>query len=288
MSQIRIQKALADAGVAGRRTVEEMIIEGHITVNGDPVTRLPCFVDPEHDRIEIDGETIRIRAARRMYFLVNKPKNVDCSFRGASDDGRRRIFDLVPRIAQRLLCVAPLGHADAGLVLLTNDGELAQQLTHPRYGVEKRYVVEIEGRVDGEAVERLKRGSFIGRHRIEGPKVKILERGAERTLLGMTATEGRNRELRRILARSGHRVVRLKRIALGPINDRGLKVGQFRTLHPGEVEALRRAAAQDGRRGPRQEMETVTETESRPPRPQRGHTSERRGRGSARRSKKDF
>ncbi len=239
MSAVRIQKALAEAGVAGRRTVEEMIVEGRITVNGKLVTSLPCFIDPAVDRVEVDGETVRVASPRKTYFLLNKPRGVLCEQR--LNDSRPMVLDLVPRVRERLQVVGGMNASDTGLVILTSDGELAQQLTHPRFGVPKTYVVDIEGRVEGPAIESLKHGVFVDGRKAEGAHVKVVHRSPQHTTLEVVMAEGRGRELRRTLSRLGHRVGRLKRVAFGTVSDRGLKVGNFRPMGEGEIRALRRA-----------------------------------------------
>lgn len=250
MAGIRIQKLLAEAGVASRRAVEQMVLDGRITVNRSPVTALPCFVDPDAgDQVHVDGQLVRLRGGRCVYFLVNKPRGVVCTQQDPA--GRPRVIDLVPGLRQRVYCVGRLDLDSTGLVILTNDGPLTQRLTHPRYGVPKTYVVQIDGRLSAEEVAKLKRGVHLDGRRTGAAAIKVLRRGRDKSLLQVTLTEGRNREIRRILARLGHKVRRLKRTAIGPVTDRGLKVGSFRPLRAFEVAKLRRLGAagpQGGRR----------------------------------------
>jgi len=239
MPKVRIQKLLAEAGVASRRAAEQMILEGRITVNGSLVLHVPCFVDPSADDIRVDGQPVRKRPSRKVYLLLNKPRGVVCT---QSDPQRRpRAVDLVPPAGERIYCVGRLDVDSTGLILLTNDGELTQYLTHPRYGVRRTYVVETEGQLDEGQMATLKKGFWMDGRRVQGAAVKVLGRMATRSWLEIQVAEGPNREVRRILAKFGHRVRRMKRVAIGPITDRGLKIGHFRPLLPEEVELLRRS-----------------------------------------------
>jgi 23S rRNA pseudouridine2605 synthase len=243
MAKVRIQKLLSEAGVASRRAVEEMILEGRITVNGSVVADLPCFVDPRTDRIQVDGRVVR-RPSRgqAVYLLLNKPRGVVCT--QSDPAGRPRAVDLVGQIpGGRVYCVGRLDVDSTGLILLTNDGELTHYLTHPRYGVPKTYVVEIDGRLSGEQIAALKRGVYLDGKRTGGASVRVLRKSHQRSLLEITLHEGRNREIRRVLLTFGVRVKRLKRVAIGPVSDRGLKIGRFRPLRPGEVARLKRSGS---------------------------------------------
>lgn len=238
---VRIQKVLAEAGVASRRSAEQMVLDGRVTVNGSVVESLPCFVDPASDDIRVDGgRAIRPGGERKVYFLLNKPRSVVCTQRDPA--GRKRAVDLIPPVRERVHCVGRLDADSTGLIVLTNDGELTQLLTHPSCGVIKTYVVEAAGRVGGEVIEKLKSGLWMAGGRTRGAGVKVLHRGPKRTLLEVRLGEGRNRQVRRMLAKLGHTVRRLKRVAIGPITDRGLKIGHCRTLTHEEVAKLRRVA----------------------------------------------
>ena len=241
MAKIRIQKVLAEAGVASRRAAEEMVLAGRVSVNNHVVTSLPCFVT-EAETIRLDGRAVkRPRAtARKTYFILNKPRGVVCT--SSDPEGRRLAVDLVPPTAGRVYCVGRLDIDSTGMLILTNDGDLTEKLTHPRYGVPKTYVAEVNGRVEGPAIEKLKGGLYLDGSRTQRSRIKILQRGPKQTLLEITLREGRNREIRRLLARVGHKVRRLKRTAIGPITVRGLKVGNFRALTSAEVNRLRKSA----------------------------------------------
>lgn len=237
---------LAEAGVASRRAAEQMIREGRVTVNGETVTTLPAWADPENDRIEIDGRPIARANKRRghTYLLVNKPRRVIST----TDDElhRRTVVDLVPH-RERLFTVGRLDADSTGLILLTDDGPLAHRLTHPRYEVPKTYEVAVKGQLDANDVEKLRRGIFLADKssaaaKAKAESVRILRRDRERTRLVVTLREGRNREIRRMMARLGHKVHRLKRIALGPLQLKGVASGEWRELTRAEVKALRDAA----------------------------------------------
>ncbi len=246
MSKIRIQKALAELGIASRRAVEEMVLEGRIDVNGKTVKELPFFVDPGEDAMEVDGRPVfKIGADKKVYFLVSKPTGVVCTQN--DPQGRVRLIDLLPKQPQRLYSVGRLDMDSTGLVVLTNDGEFTERLTHPRYGVVKTYVVQVEGRIATEDVERLKVPIYMDGKRTQGAWVKVIRKGRDRSLLEIKLAEGRNREIRRILARLGHKVTSLRRTAIGPITDRGLKIGSVRRLTATEVKRLLRCTEPEGR-----------------------------------------
>ncbi len=234
----RIQKVMAEAGVASRRTCEEMIAEGRVTVNGKLVTELPFMVDKFKDRIIVDERKLRFE--KKVYYLLNKPKKVICT--NHDPDNRRRTIDLMKDVRER---VYPVGRLDAdsqGLVIMTNDGELANELTHPRYGVPKTYIAEIATNISHDDVERLKRGFFISRGgRASMDSVKVLKRDRRHSLLEITLREGRNRQIRRMLLRLGHEVTRLTRVTFGPLNLRGCGVGKHRQLKPFEIEELKKS-----------------------------------------------
>jgi 23S rRNA pseudouridine2605 synthase len=244
--RVRLQKLLADAGIASRRACEEMILAGEIEVDGETVTTLPCLVDPKAARISVRGMTLAPPASSRTV-MVFKPRGVVCT--SSDPHRRRRAIDIVPpRPGERLYAVGRLDVDSSGLLLLTNDGELANRLTHPRYGVHKGYEVMIEGRIDETSVEKLKRGVFLPHRRREGGSkaaaadLKVLRRDRDRSVLYVQLSEGRNRQIRRMLERLGHEVKRLRRVSMGPLTLTGLRPGEWRELLPTELEALERAA----------------------------------------------
>ena len=244
----RIQKVLSGAGVASRRNIEEMVLEGRITVNHKAVTKLPFFVVPG-DEIRVDGKRIRLGSGKKVYYLLNKPKGIVCTQK--DELGRRRAVDYIPPIGKRVYCVGRLDADSSGLIILTNDGEFTNEMTHPKHGVTKTYVVEVDGRISGDDVDKLKKGVWVGGSRTERTAIKILARNPRASLLEIHLSEGRNRQIRRMLVRLGHKVKKLKRTAIGPITDRGLKAGSCRPLKISEVTALKRLAAKGKRVAPK-------------------------------------
>ena len=243
----RIQKILAAAGVASRRAIEEMIAQGRVSVNGKVVIEPPILIDPFKDKVKIDDELVKIDrrpTQDRVYFLMFKPKHV-YSTNVAQGEQVRAIDLLPPDFKGR---VYPVGRLDAetkGLLLLTNDGELTNQLTHPRYGVSKTYRALIDGSIPPDAVADLEQGVWMtdphtGKNFRTGKmKVKVIRRTHEQSTLELTLREGRNYHVRRILARFGHKVRDLTRVKFGPLDLDGLKSGDVRTLSLREIKTLR-------------------------------------------------
>ena len=249
----RLQKVLREAGVGSRRACEALIESGEVTVNGTVVRDLPAWGDPVRDRIQIGRRRIRPPQAH-VYVLLFKPRGVVCT--NDRTEQRRRAIDLVQHPSgARLHPVGRLDIESSGLLLLTNDGDLANRVTHPRYGVHKVYELTVAGVLDEAAVRRLEAGIFLtDRRRRRGRKttrsrLTLLRSGRDRTRLLLTLAEGRNRQIRRMMLRVGHKVRKLRRVQLGPLELKGLRVGQWRDLTPPEVERLRRAGAKRQRRG---------------------------------------
>ncbi len=308
---IRLQKAMANAGIASRRECETIIEDGRVTINGERIHQLPAWVDPFNDRVEVDGEplikpktsTKKFASSGKVYIMVHKPRGV----LSTNDDpeGRRRLIDLIdPSAIPPGVRLFPVGRLDAdstGLILMTNDGELTHRLTHPSFGVTKRYLVSAKGRLGEDDLKKLRKGLVLadrtpgrpggkssnlatkykpggsnsragqpdefkytpghkpsakpsggggggggGGKKASMEAVQILRHETDRTrgdrtTLGITLTEGQNREIRRLLARVGIKVKKLKRTALGPVRLKGLAPSQWRMLNSQEVWALRRA-----------------------------------------------
>lgn len=249
----RIQKVLANAGVASRRNVEEMIRQGRVAVNGRVRTELPVLVDPGRDKITVDDEPVSVApegrdsAGPRLYILLNKPKGVYST--NVAQGVQTRAIDLLPPNLPRVYPVGRLDAESKGLLLLTNDGELTNQLTHPRYGIAKTYRAVVDGRVDPAALQRLETGVWLAdRHTGQGFKtgrshIKVARRTHERSVLEITIREGRNRQVRRMLASLGHKVRDLTRVRMGPLTLDGLPLGHSRPLTGREVKALREMAS---------------------------------------------
>ncbi len=234
----RLQKVLAAAGLGSRRHCEQLILAGRVEVDGKVVTELGTRVESGREQIRVDGA--RLPRPRRVYYALNKPPGVVCTNRDPS--GRPRAIDLVPAQRERLFTVGRLDLHSEGLILLTNDGELANLLTHPRYAVGKTYRVLVAGHPGREVTGRLRRGVRLAEGLAKVASVQIKKPYKQSTLLEIVLNEGRNREIRRVLARVGHKVLRLTRIAIGPLRLGDLAPGEYRRLGRREVDALRRAA----------------------------------------------
>jgi 23S rRNA pseudouridine2605 synthase len=240
----RLNKLLAHAGVASRRQCEALIRAGRVAVDGEVVRDLGTKVDPAKQRISVDGQPIR--AERPVYWLVHKPRGYLCTNR---DPARRPLaIDLVPQVSQRVYTVGRLDEDSEGLLLLTNDGDLANRLMHPRYGVEKTYLVQVAGSPTPEELQKLLSGVWLSEGHVRAKRVKRLKKQGASTWLRIVLNEGKNREIRRMLARLGHKVMRLQRIAIGPVGLGDLRSGRARRLSGPEVEALRRGSQRHTRK----------------------------------------
>lgn len=231
----RLQKVLAAAGIGSRRKIEDLIRAGRIAVNGR-TARLGDRVDPAKDQVEVDGSIVMLRADRE-YYLVNKPAGVVST----ADDpqGRPTVVDLVDT-ATRVWPVGRLDIDSEGALIVTNDGDLALGLTHPRYGVRKTYLCEVAGAVDRRAIASLRKGVELDDGRTGPAEVRVVDTGPATTLLEIRIAEGRNREVRRMTEAVGHRALRLTRTAIGPLKLGRLKPGTARALSRAEVTDLYR------------------------------------------------
>ena len=235
MAQVRLQKILSGAGIDSRRNCEQLILEGEVRVNGKVVDTLPAFADPDSDQITVHGR--RIGPVQHVYYLLNKPKGVICT--NLDPQGRRKAIDLVAS-KQRIFCVGRLDVDSSGLIILTNDNELTNRLTHPRYELAKTYRVDVTGQLSGGAVEKLKKGVWLSEGKTGMAAVKILRRGRNVSTLEIVIREGLNRQVRRMLARVGLGVKSLTRTKIGKIDLRGVGVGKYRELTRSEVGWLKK------------------------------------------------
>jgi 23S rRNA pseudouridine2605 synthase len=231
---IRLQKFLAEAGVASRRASEQVILDGRVAVNGATVRVLGSKVDPERDKVTVDGKPVR--SHKKLYVVLHKPRGCVCSKKDEHD--RMTVYDLLPKEWQIVNSVGRLDFASEGLLFLTNDGDFALHLTHPRYGVRKRYVVTVEGKVDDEMLKRFTSGIFLDGEKLKAERAWIISATKAESVVELELAEGKNREVRRLFESQGLIVRRLIRTQVGKIKLAELKVGKWRTLTPTEIKTL--------------------------------------------------
>lgn len=242
----RLQKVLAAAGLGSRRKCEELILQGRVEIDGQIVQKLGAKVNPRRSIIRVDGETVKTKS--KVYFMLHKPRGVLAT--NSDPSGRTRVIDLVPD-HERLFTVGRLDKSSEGLILLTNDGEWANQLMHPRFGVKKVYEAQVAGAIDRETLAILRRGIHLaeGFARIDHARIK--SRRKQSTIVEITLHEGKNREIRRLLAKVGHKVQRLKRVAIGPLRLGDLQPGEFRALRGSEQRKLANFKRPSAKKRPR-------------------------------------
>lgn len=232
--QVRLQKFLADAGVASRRAGERIIAEGRVTVNGAVVTELGSKVDPEQDFVKVDGKAVRVK--RKLYLALHKPRGMVCSKN--DEHGRPTIYELLPAEWRHVNSVGRLDYNSEGLIFLTNDGEFSLKLTHPRYGVHKIYLVTVEGKVSLAMLENFKTGVYHEGEKLQIFRGRILHAGEGQSLVELELTEGKYREVRRLFESQGLSVKKLLRVQIGRIKLGELKPGKWRTLTEVELRSL--------------------------------------------------
>lgn len=241
----RLQKLLAGAGVASRRAAERLILDGRVRVNGRIVRELGVKADPRRDRVEVDGT--RLAQEHPVYFLLHKPRGVVTTLH--DPEGRPTVGELLRDVPERVFPVGRLDFHTSGALLLTNDGEWAQALLHPKHSVPRVYSVKLRGALAPEALDSLRRGVPIGRGEIARPtEVAIASREAGNTWLRITLAEGKNREVHRMLEAVGRRVARLARVSFAGIDITGLPAGAYRELTREELWKLQKRLAEAGRR----------------------------------------
>jgi pseudouridine synthase len=238
---VRLQKIIASAGVASRRAAEKLIVEGRVTVNGKTVSELGSKADPERDVIRVDGRRLK-GAQHHRYFLLNKPRGYVTT---RSDPERRpTVMDLLTGVRESVYPVGRLDFDSEGLLILTNDGDLAAHLTHPRHEVERVYEAEVLGVPDTHDLDRLAKGVILDGRRTSPAQVEPLPEWrthGDTSMLRITIREGRTRQVRRMCDAIGHPVRTLRRVRIGPIADRRLRPGTYRELTAEEVGKLKRS-----------------------------------------------
>ena len=230
---MRLQKYLAACGLGSRRACEELIEAGRVFVDGEAAA-LGTSVTPAEQKVTFDGEPVRLQA--RRYFVLNKPTGTLCT--NSDPAGRRRVVDLFPAAGPRLFPVGRLDEDSEGLLVVTNDGDFAHLMAHPRHRIYRTYRVQVAGDPPRETLEQLKKGFYFADGKFKVHDVKALKRQGQSTHLELTLTEGQNREIRRLMARIGHKVLTLTRTQFGPIRLGKLKAGEYRELTRDEIERL--------------------------------------------------
>ena len=231
---VRLQKFLADAGVASRRAGEQMILAGRVAVNGNAVAELGTKVEPGRDQVTVDGQPVRVR--RKIYLALNKPPGLVCSRQ--DEFSRPRIYDLLPKEWGHLHSVGRLDYNSEGLIFLTNDGEFSLRLTHPRYGVHKKYLATVEGRVEEEMLRRFTQGVSYQGERFKAQKARLVSGSQAQSVVELELAEGKYREVRRLFESQGRTVKRLQRVQIGKIKLGELPPGKWRTLTETEIKSL--------------------------------------------------
>jgi 23S rRNA pseudouridine2605 synthase len=231
---VRLQKFLADAGVASRRAGEQIILAGRVAVNGETVAALGARIDPGHDRVAVDGKPVRAR--RKLYVALNKPPGLVCSRKDEFE--RPTIHGLLPREWGHLHSVGRLDYQSEGLIFLTNDGEFSLHLTHPRYGVRKKYIATVEGRVTEQVLARFTQGVRHLGENLKAEKTRLVSAGQSQSVVELELAQGKNREVRRLFESQRITVKRLQRVQIGKIKLGELPVGKWRTLTEPEIKSL--------------------------------------------------
>lgn len=231
---VRLQKFLADAGVASRRAAEQFILDGRVSVNGETVRLLGTKINPLHDEVFVDGKIVR--AKKKIYLALNKPRGCVCSHK--DELNRPTIYELLPREWQIVSSVGRLDFNSEGLIFLTNDGQFALRLTHPRYGVRKKYLATVDGKVEPEMLQKFTRGIFDGGEKLRAEKAFLISASKSQSVVELELSEGKNREVRRLFESQALTVKRLQRIQIGKIKLGELKPGKWRALTAAEIKTL--------------------------------------------------
>ncbi len=238
LGEVRLQKFLAQAGVGSRRAAEELIRQGRVEING-ATAELGSRVDPLRDDVKLDGAPLSLQA-RKVVLAFHKPRN--CITTAHDPQGRTTIFDLLPDLGVRIFAVGRLDYDAEGLLLLTNDGELGNRLLHPRYGISKLYEVKVKGHPNVNALERLRSGVVLEEGTTAPALVEVIRELPKASWLEITLHQGWNRQLKRMGEAVGHPVLKIKRVAYGPLHLGSLKPGEYRELNGDEIRQVYREA----------------------------------------------
>ena len=232
---MRLQKYIADAGIASRRKAEELIKEGRVSVNG-AVIDIMGYTIKDGDVVSVDGEKI-LKAEAKVYYMLNKPKGYVTTVHDQFD--RPCVLDLIKgETTKRVYPAGRLDYNTEGLLILTNDGEFVNKITHPSYNIEKKYIAVINGKLTDVEAEKLRKGVVIDKKKTYPAKVFVSEIFKDKSVVEITISEGRNRQVRKMFEAVGHNVIDLKRVSLGNLTLGNLKTGKIRKLNPNEVQAL--------------------------------------------------
>jgi len=231
---VRLQKILAQAGIASRRASERIIAEGRVTVNGTVVSEMGAKVEPGRDEVAVDGKPLGRKP--RRYIALNKPAGFICT--RAEDEDRPQIGDLLPKEWTDLFSVGRLDYNSEGLIFLTNDGDFCLKLSHPRYRIAKTYVARVEGRVTPEILKKFTQGIMSAGEKLQAARTRLIEANNTGSTVELELTEGKNREVRRLFEAENLTVQRLRRVQIGPIKLGELPVGKWRTLTQPEIKSL--------------------------------------------------
>ena len=243
---LRLQKFLAEAGVASRRAGEQLILAGRVAVNGKIVQQLGVKVDGARDEVTVDGQPVKTR--RKLYVALHKPRGLVCSRK--DELGRPTIYELLPKEWAHLHTVGRLDYNSEGLLFLTNDGEFSLRLTHPRYGIRKKYVAIIEGRIEGDMMGRFRQGVHHEGEKLKAERARLLSASNSQSVVELELAEGKYHEVRRLFQSQGRTVKRLQRVQIGKITLGELRPGNWRTLTEPEIKSLMSGvgkSAKDGR-----------------------------------------
>ena len=231
---VRLQKFLAEAGVASRRASEGIITSGRVTLNGAVASELGVKVDPAHDRVTVDGRVVR--AKRKLYVALHKPPGYVCT--RTDGQARDKIGDLLPKEWTELFSVGRLDCQSEGVIFLTNDGDFCLKLTHPRYRIVRKYVARVEGRVTPEMLRQFTAGVWSEGEKLQAHRARLITANNSTSVVELELTEGKNREVRRLLASEQLTVLRLQRVQIGTIKLGELPPGRWRTLTEPEIKSL--------------------------------------------------